>query len=341
MPGGLRILKAGPGSTIQDGGRRGFLRYGVTPAGPMDWVAHQTSNLAIGNDKDAAALEISIGGLEVLCEGQDCWIGFCGGDFEVLRNGQNVPSAARLLLQERERLRVRPQKSGAWFTLAVQGGFTTPLVLGSRATHSRSSIGGMEGRMVREGDFLPILGGPPQSLAEGALIAPWLSEKKSAIRVIPGPQDDFFGEEAEAAFYGGSFILTPEADRMAYKLKGPEIPHLRGFNIVSDGIALGAVQIGGDRQPLVLMADRQPTGGYPKIGHVARADIGFLAQMRPGAEIKFTRTSVQEARAVLLELEDQISKTQAFLAPLKPELTSELLLTHNLISGVYNPLNES
>jgi biotin-dependent carboxylase-like uncharacterized protein len=307
----------------------------------MDWVAHQTANLSIGNDKNHAALEISIGGLEVLCEGQGFWAGFCGGDFEVSRNGERVPSAARLRLRADEKLRIRPRQSGAWFYLAVEGGFAVPLILGSRATHSRSSMGGLEGRMLREGDFLPVAGSPTQSLWEGALAAPWITPQTSVIRVIPGPQDDFFGEAAQNAFYGSPFTLTVEADRMAYKLKGPEIPHSRGFNIVSDGIALGAIQIGGDCQPLVLMADRQPTGGYPKIGHVARADIDILAQMRPGAEIRFEKTTVEEARARLLGLEDEIAKTQAFLSPLKPELTSEHLLSHNLISGVFNAREES
>jgi biotin-dependent carboxylase-like uncharacterized protein len=341
MPRGLRVLQAGPGVTIQDGGRNSYLRYGVTPAGPMDWVAFRTSNLALGNDFNAAALEISIGGAELICESGPLLIGYCGGEFEFFREGARLPTAARILLDSGQKLNIKPRGSGAWTYLATGTGFTTEIVLGSRATHSRSGLGGIEGRMLREGDFLPVIEiSKSITINESAIMAPWLRASPAPIRVIPGPQDDYFSDEAKHRFYESRFTLTAQSDRMAYRLKGPEVNHHRGYNIVSDGVALGAIQIAGDRQPLILMADRQPTGGYPKIGHVARADIGRLAQMRPGAEINFVQITVEEARSALLTLEDEIAKTLSHLEPLQAQFSSDHLLSHNLIGGFINSLKE-
>ena len=142
-----------------------------------------------------------------------------------------------------------------------------------------------------------------------------------------------------SAFFAGTFTLTPAADRMAYRLDGPDIAHAGGYDIVSDGTALGAIQIAGDKNPLILMADRQPTGGYPKLGHVARADIGRLAQMRPGETCCFRAASVAEARAALFAREDEIATTVARLSPLRRVLTSEKLFEANLIGGVVDPLD--
>jgi biotin-dependent carboxylase-like uncharacterized protein len=340
MRGGLRVLRAGPGATIQDGGRHFYLRYGVTPAGPMDWVAFRTANLALGNGDRAAAVEVSTGGLETICEGAPLALAFAGGAFAWRRDGELLPIAARLLLQPGEFLAARAGDSGAFAYLAVEGGFETPVTMGSRATHARSAMGGIEGRMLRAGDVLPAastrrLDG---ASSEAIIDAPWLACVLDPFRVVLGPQDDYFAPEILSAFFAGPFTLTPLADRMAYRLDGPEIAHAGGYDIVSDGTALGAIQIAGDKKPLVLMADRQPTGGYPKLGHVARADIGRLAQMRPGETCRFRAVSVAEARAALFAREDEIATTVARLHPLRRALASETLFAANLIDGVVDPL---
>jgi allophanate hydrolase subunit 2 len=167
--------------------------------------------------------------------------------------------------------------------------------------------------------------------------APWLAREPDPFCVVLGPQDDYFKGETLRAFFEGQFTLTPLADRMAYRFDGPDIAHAGGYDIVSDAIALGAIQIAGDKKPLVLMADRQPTGGYPKLGHVVRADIGRLAQMRPGETCRFRAASVAEARAALLARE--IATTQQRLRPLRRPLTSESLFEGNLIDGVVDPLD--
>jgi len=342
MGGRLRVLRAGPGATIQDGGRFGYQRYGVTPAGPMDWTAFHTANFALGNDEHAAAVEVPAGGLEVVCEGAPLWIAFAGGAFVWWRGGMVLPKAARICLEPGERLAARAGDFGAFAYLAAEGGFDTPVVMGSRATHMRSGMGGIEGRMLKADDILPAADSARESEGvnfEAVIDAPWLDRDPDPIRVVLGPQDDYFAQETLDAFFAGVFTLTPMADRMAYRFDGPDIAHARGYDIVSDGIALGAIQIPGDRKPLVLMADRQPTGGYPKLGHVARADIGRLAQMRPGETCHFQEVCVAGARTALLTREDEIAKTVKSLHPLRRALTSETLFAANLIDGVVDPLD--
>jgi biotin-dependent carboxylase-like uncharacterized protein len=317
MPGDLRILRAGFGATIQDGGRFGQRRYGVTPAGPMDWRAFRTANLALGNDAErAAAVEVSVGGIEIFCETTTpIGVAFCGGDFSWRRDGREIGSAARLILRPGEKLAARPGTSGVFAYFAVSGGFATPLELGSRATHTRSGIGGIDGRMLRDGDLLPLFAsGWP--LGEARIAAPWLNRDPAPLRVVLGPQDDYFGAAALDAFFGAEFRLTT-GDRMAYRFEGPQIAHERGFNIVSDGVALGAIQIAGDRKPLILMADHPPTGGYPKLGHVIRADIGRLAQLRPGENCRFLAVDADEARRALLAGENAVAATARHLHPLQ------------------------
>ncbi len=336
----LRVVRAGPGVTIQDGGRFGYLRYGVTPAGPMDWTAFRTANLALDNDDRAAAIEVSLGGLEVLCEGAPLAVAFAGGAFLWRRGGLPMPSAARILLRPGERLLAQAGERGAFAYLAAAGGFDTPIVMGSRATHSRSGLGGIEGRMLRAADVLPAAapGKPHGPEFESAIEAPWLAPAAEPLRVLLGPQDDYFTQEALARFFTEDFTLTPAADRMAYRFAGPEIALARGHDIVSDGVALGAIQVAGDKQPLILMADRQPTGGYPKLGHVVRADIGRLAQLRPGERCRFRQVSLAEARAALFAREEEVAGVAGRLRTLRRNPSTEILLEANLIGGIIDPL---
>jgi biotin-dependent carboxylase-like uncharacterized protein len=330
----LQVTAAGPGATIQDGGRKGLLRFGVTPAGPMDWVAMTTANLALGNPADAAAIEIAGGGLAIACEEEPVTVAFAGGGFLWTRDGERLPPAARVTLAPGATLAARAGSWGAFTYLAVAGGIDVPLVLGSRATHTRSALGGLDGRMLAPGDTLASGQAVTPAGEEAAIEAPWLARAADPIRVVLGPQDDYFEHEALALFLEASFALSPVADRMAYKFTGPRVAHARDFNIVSDGVALGAIQVAGDGQPMVLMADRQPTGGYPKIAHVARVDISRLAQLRPGETCRFRAVAPAEAAAALRALEDAVADTPGLCVPLRRVPTTALLLAVNLIGGV-------
>ena len=328
----LTIEAVGPGATIQDGGRHGLLRFGVTPAGPMDWVAHRTANLALGNRADGAAIEIGPGGIALSVDAP-MPLAFAGGGFTWTRGDTKLPSAARIQLRPGERLRARAGVWGTFAYLAIPGGVDVPAIMHSRATHTRSGLGGLEGRALRAGDRLTAASDLAE-MREVEIDAAWLSRRETPIDIVLGPQDDHFSSETIAAFCDAPYRLTGMADRMAYKFEGPRLAHAKDFNIVSDGVALGAIQVAGDGQPLVLMADRQPTGGYAKLAHVGRVGIGRLAQLRPGETCRFVVSGVDEARVALLALEDRVAETATHLVPLSRQPTTASLLGVNLIGGV-------
>lgn len=329
----LRIHAAGPGVTLQDDGRRGYLRFGVSEAGPMDRLAHATANLAVGASSDAAAIEVSLGGVELEAEGGALAVAVAGGRFAIAHNGRTLPPTALVPLVPGERLSIRPGAAGAWCYVAVSGVLQVPSVLGSVSTHTRTAIGGLGGRTLAAGDVLQVA--QARTIAGGGaeIVAPWLDRSADVIRVLLGPQDDYFGNDQIAAFLAGPWTVSPRSDRMAYLLDGPRLTHSKGFNVVSDGIALGAIQVPGEGRPVVLMADRQPTGGYPKIATVIGPDLGRLAQLRAGAGFRFAAVSWEEAVAVR-NLEADALVTPALEPLVRREFPSEFLLGHNLIDGV-------
>ena len=329
----LRILSAGPGVTVQDAGREGFLRYGVTAAGPMDRLAHATANRAVGNAVEAAALEVSLGGLEVAVEGAPVTVAIAGGAFTPSSAGLKLPSSARLDLAPGASLSIRAGVSGAWCYLAIAGRLDLPPFLGSLSTHTRSALGGYEGRTLAAGDAIPIAEPRASHATPARLLTPWLDPDDRPIRVILGPQDDYFPADQIEAFRAGPWTVSPRSDRMAYRLDGPRLKHARGFNIISDGIAMGAIQVPGDGQPLALMADRQSTGGYPKIATIIGPDVRRLAQRRPNEPFQFATVSVDEAVAARRE-EARVLAAPIESAPvIRREFPSEFLLSVNLIGG--------
>lgn len=329
----LRILAAGPGITVQDGGRHGWLRYGVTAAGPMDALAFATANRVLGNHAGATAMEISLGGVEVAAEGGPLLLALAGGDFAVSLDGQALPPAVTLMLEVGARLRIRAGAAGCWCYLAVAGGFDLPKVLGSSATHVRSQTGGLDGRALRAGDRLPAPAAQPAA-GTGAIVAPWLDRPAETIRVVLGPQDDYFAADQIAAFLTQPWTVGTRGDRMACFLEGVPLSHAGGYNIVSDGIAMGAIQVPGEGRPIVLMADRQSTGGYPKIATVIGPDLGRLAQARPGTVLRFRQVSITEAVAARAQDAAALSGQVAVEPLMRTMFSSEFLLGLNLIDGV-------
>jgi antagonist of KipI len=294
------LFVADPGllTTVQDLGRYGHQRVGVPPSGPMDRLAFLVANRLVGNPDGAAALECTIKGprLEVR---QAATVAVTGAPMGFTVNGAAAPLWTAVRVRPGDVIAFQMAGAGCRAYLAVAGGIDVPLALGSRATYLRGRLGGLGGRAIQKGDALPV-GTPAGAAREGRTVPdarrPAYPAEREC-RVILGPQDDRFTPEGIQAFLGGPYEVTPQADRMGYRLKGPEIPHVRGHDIVSDGIPLGGIQVPGERQPIVLLADRQTTGGYTKIATVIGVDIGAIGQTRPGHRIVFRRVTLAEAHA--------------------------------------------
>jgi biotin-dependent carboxylase-like uncharacterized protein len=300
----------------------------------MDRLAFATANRVVGAADDAAAIEVSVGGLEVTAEGAPVPVALAGGSFALRLDGQPLPSAVRLALAPGATLSVRPGRSGAWCYLALGGKLDVKPVMGSVSTHTRSGIGGLFGRALVSGDVLPLTGLFAAHPGPCEVVAPHLGWRDDAIRVVLGPQHDHFSGDQIEAFLDREWTVSTRADRMAYCLKGQPIKHARSFNIVSDGIPRGAVQVPGDGRPIVLMADRQPTGGYPKLATVIGPDVGRLAQLRPGSRFKFAAVSTPDAVAACRDQYKVLQRRVVIRPILRAHLPSEFLLDHNLIAGV-------
>jgi biotin-dependent carboxylase-like uncharacterized protein len=295
----LLVQEPGPLTTIQDLGRFGHLRVGIPTSGPMDRDAFVLANRLVGNPDGAAALECTLIGARVeLTDAR--LIAVTGADMSPTVNGAAVPAWRAVAVKAGDVLRLGPARSGVRAYLAVAGGLETPVVLGSRATYVRGRLGGLGGRALRRGDRLPL--GPAAAAARPRRVPPgqipaYVAE--ATVSVILGPQDDRFTPAGVAAFLAGPYEVLPQSDRMGARLKGPFIAHTRGHDIVSDGVPMGGVQVIGDGQPIVLLADRQSAGGYTKIATVCSFDLGRIAQLKPGGRLTFRRVTVAEAHAML------------------------------------------
>jgi antagonist of KipI len=294
----LLIADAGPLTTVQDLGRTGYLRVGIPPSGPLDRDAFVLGNRLVGNPDGAAGLESTLLGPCVEFADERL-IAVTGAEMPVTLNGTPVERWTALRVRAGDVLKLEPARAGVRAYLAIAGGITTPLALGSRATYLRGRLGGHEGRSLRRGDVLPL--GPVGDARRGRVPprvrpdrVPYYPEEIE-IHVVLGPQDDRFAPSAIAAFLAGPYEVLPQTDRMGTRLKGPRIDHTRGHDIVSDGIPLGGIQVVGDGQPIVLLVDRQSTGGYTKIATVCSFDIGRIGQRRPGQRVRFRRLTVDEA----------------------------------------------
>jgi biotin-dependent carboxylase-like uncharacterized protein len=292
------VEDAGPLTTVQDLGRPGHLRVGIPASGPMDREAFLLANRLIGNADNAAGLECTLIGPR-LAFTDERLIAITGADMAPLLNGAPAPTWGGLRVRAGDVLRLGAARSGVRAYVAVAGGIETPPVLGSRATYVRGRLGGVEGRALRKGDRLPL---GPTTAARPRRVPPERVPPhgdEPEVAVVLGPQDDRFTARGIAALFEAPYEMLPQNDRMGARLRGPFIEHTRGHDIISDGVALGGIQVVGDGQPIVLLADRQSTGGYTKIGTVCSFDIGRIAQTRPGGRIRFRRVTVAEAHAML------------------------------------------
>ncbi len=340
MNGHLLVVAPGLHSTVQDLGRFGYQAYGVPVAGALDPVGLRMANVVAGNGEGMGALEFLYSGptLEVAAAA----VRLAGSaEIEILSDPpRRIPpwQSVRLLRGVRFRPGALPKapRGSVCGYLAVEGGFAIAPVLGSQSTYVRGRIGGLEGRPLRAGDRLALALDRPGERGEVCLAAPPDLAPPARLRVVLGPQDDHFTQAALDAFLNQPFTVTPEADRMGLRLSGPRLDHACGFNIVSDGIATGAIQVPGSGQPIVLLADHQTTGGYPKIATVISADLPAAGRLQPGDEIGFAAVSVAEAQAARRSLEAELGRRMRGLvaAHTPAVLNRAALYGDNLISGV-------
>jgi len=296
----LEVLDPGLLTTVQDAGRRGWARYGVPPSGPLDEAAFSAANALVGNSPGAAALEITLTG-PTLRVGRECLIAVCGADFEVSVGALPVPTWHAVYVRAGRIITFGTRLSGVRAYLAISGGIALPPFLGSQATYLPGGFGGLDGRALRAGDRLPLGTSPMPNPAQYAGRV-WPVDRRPPytphprLRVVLGPQDDYFTAGGLATFLNSAYQLTPDADRMGARLQGPPIAHRGATGIVSDGVVTGSVQVPPDGQPIVMLADHQTTGGYPKIATIIQADLPLLAQSLPGDRVSFAAVTLAEAQ---------------------------------------------
>lgn len=331
----LAIVDGGLFSTLQDAGRFGYQRVGISNSGAMDLAALRIANALVGNDPDTAAVEITMAGPRFTVHAERCRIALAGAEIALTINDRPAELLQAHDLARGDRVAIGRARSGMRAYLALAGGLDLPPVLGSLSTHTRSGIGGLDGGALQSGARLPL-----RMVAPGPLLRldrARLPVRSGPLRVVLGPQDDAFTAAGIATFLSARYVLSNRADRMGCQLEGPAVEHAAGFNIVSDGIANGSIQVPGHGRPIILLADRQSTGGYPKIGTVIGPDLGRLAQLRPGDGLTFEAVSPAQAA---LAAKEAAAGLRAALAAMEPvvlgaaALTSERLLGLNLVGGV-------
>ncbi len=291
----LRIVEGGLFTTVQDLGRTGYQRLGVPPSGALDPISLRSANLVAGNPPGTAALEMCRLGCTIEVEADSARFALAGADV-----GQ--PMLQSFTLGRGETLKIGRISGGACY-LAVEGGFALTPVLGSLSTYTRAGFGGLHGGRLQAGDLLPLTQPAASSGPERRLPHPVPAERDRPLRVVLGPQDDHFSEEAIDALLSADFTVTPEADRRGLRLSGPRLVHLGRPEITSDGNATGCLQVPGSGQPIALLPDRHTTGGYPKICTVITADLHRLGQSVPGTVLRFEAVAPEQARVALARLE--------------------------------------
>jgi biotin-dependent carboxylase-like uncharacterized protein len=302
---GLRVTAAGLLTTVQDLGRHGHGRLGLPPAGALDAAALRWANLLVGNAPDAAALELTLLGPTLALEGErPLRAALAGADFGATLDGTPLPPWRAFTLRPGDSLACGACRVGARGYLAVAGGVAVPPALGSRSTDRRGAIGGLAGRALAPGDLVPLA--PPAGEPAPALALPpdriprYTHEWRP--RVVLGPQDDRFTPDAIVTFLSAPYTVAREADRMGLRLDGAALAFRdgpAGADVLSEGVATGAIQVPADGRPIVLLADHQTTGGYAKIAHVIGADLWQLGQARPGDTVRFRAVPVAEAQEAL------------------------------------------
>ena len=297
---GIKVIKGGLFTTVQDFGRRGLQKSGFHVSGAMDRKALRSANLLLGLPDREAALEFTLMG-PMLEFTSDTVIAVTGGYFGPKINDEPIEMYRAVQVHSGDVLSFGFSTDGVWGYVAFAGALDIPETMGSRSTDIKSNLGGFKGRKLEDGDEISFRSNVKTlaGMEHRVLPVPVYKQDITEVRVVLGPQDDYFTEKGIATFLGTPYTVSNQCDRMGYRLEGESIEHNeQGADIISDGIAFGAIQVPAHGLPIVMLADRQTTGGYTKIGAVINADIPKLVQSRMNAQIRFVRVSVEEAQDI-------------------------------------------
>ncbi|SDE56044.1 antagonist of KipI [Paenibacillus sp. UNCCL117] len=319
----IEVIRSGMLTTVQDLGRTGYQQYGVVVGGAMDSLSLRLANLLVGNEDGEAALEITLTG-PVLQAQEDLLLAWCGGDFSPTVDGQAMPSYRPVLVRKGSVIRFGACRTGCRAYLAAAGGFDVPRLLGSRSTYLRGGFGGFEGRMLAAGDVLKcrepgqfsrrLMHRLADCPGEGRLLAaaPWFAgplcpipggQGAVTVRALPGTDFDSLTAESRERLFTQPFEISTQSDRMGYRLNGERLKQAVHQEMLSEAVSPGTVQLPPEGQPIILLADRQTAGGYPRIAHIASADIPLLAQLRPGRRLYFREITLAQAERLHIRQE--------------------------------------
>ena len=326
----IRVLKSGLLTSVQDLGRPGYQQYGVVVGGALDALAARVANLLVGNDDNAALIEMAQTGPELSFD-RDMLVAWCGADFDARIGREVLPRDRAVRVAAGETVSFGLARSGLRAWLAVAGGIDVPLVMGSRSTYRRAGIGGFKGRPLAAGDdlrtFIPaewadrILAGlrATQQRATAWTVRPETLGRPAAagvVRAVRGPECTWFTLEAQAAFFSAEWTATKEADRMGVRLEGPVLARRQAGEMISSAVNAGVVQVPAAGQPIVLLPSRQSIGGYPRLAAVAAVDLRRFTQLRPGDKVRFQEIPLKTAHELYLAREHDLTRARTGLARL-------------------------
>jgi biotin-dependent carboxylase-like uncharacterized protein len=310
----FEVLKPGPYTTIQDFGRYGYLRLGIPLSGAIDGFSLRAANLLVGNVENEACLEITLAGLRLRAL-VTTGIAITGADLEAKIDKNTVPLFTSLIIKKNQIIDFQRILNGCRAYLAITGGIYVPIVMGSKSTYIKGGLGGIGGRLLRKGDKIRT-GNPGKSFCSvgRSLLPEHLPRSDGILRIIPGPQVEFFTTESIKKFFGSPYEMTPMADRMGVILKGQPLEFRDGApqSIISEAVLPGSIQIPGNGLPIIVLVE-QTLGGYPKLGSVISADIWKIGQAKPGDRFFFKEVSLKDAVLALRSMEEKISIIKEFI----------------------------
>lgn len=328
----ITILKPGLLDTLQDLGRHGYQKYGVVTSGAMDAWGHRIANLLVGNKESESTVEMTLIGPEIRFA-EDSLIALCGGDFQPTIDGTSIPMWRPIFIEKNCILKIGQARKGCRAYLAVGGGFDLPMTMNSQSTYIRAGIGGFKGRALKKNDELAysrkskltkqILKTLTENKTNGSFQAakwsvsskliPQLSSNQE-IRITRGNQFDLFNKSYTAHFLNQSFTVSSKSDRMGYRLNSPLPPPLIAEELISEAVAFGSIQVPPDGKPIILAADRQTTGGYPKIAQISACDFSLIAQAKPGDSLSFIEISLAQSQALYLKREQNLQQLKTSIS---------------------------